>query len=136
MKKIYFILLLIILFLVPYVFAQMGGSKSGGMMGGQQSGMMGGHGHTKGMLHGHEVEGDIVHHMGQMSRLMQQMRGMISDKSDAESMRKLSGIMQDMSEHFKKMSVIMKKGNATQKEMQELDQHNRMMQESYEMMRW
>ena len=41
-----------------------------------------------------------------------------------------------MSEHIEEMSKIMKKGNASEKEMQEMEEHNLKMQKSYEMMRW
>lgn len=125
MKRVFSISICVVVltFAVSMVYAQMGG------------GMMGGQGHMEGMLQRHEVEGGLIHHMGQMSRLMQQMRDMFSEKTDPESRRKLSRIMEDMSEHFMKMSAIMKKGEVSQKEMQELDQHHRMMMESYEGMR-
>ncbi len=90
----------------------------------------------EGMMQGHEVTGDIMHHMGQMSRMMQQIREMLAEKSDAESMKKMAGLMEDMSEHLMNMSRIMKKGSVSHKKMQELDQHNSMMQKRYDMMRW
>ncbi len=126
MKKVYCMILMVSLLVVPYAYAQMGR----GMMGGQGS-----QGHMEGMMQGHEVTGDMMHHMGQMSRLMQQIREMMAEKSDAETMRKMAGLMQDMSKHLMDMSRIMKKGNVSQKEMQELDQHNIMMQKRYDMMR-
>ena len=130
MKKIISISIcaMVLVFVISIAYAQMGGGKSGSMMGGQ--------GHMAGMMQGHEVTGNMVHHMGQMSRLMQQLRDMISEKPDAENMKRLSGMMEDMSEHFKRMSTIMKKGDVSEKEMHELDQHNRMMQQAYEKMRW
>jgi hypothetical protein len=127
MNKVYCMILMVSLLVVPYAYAQMGG----GMMGGQGS-----QGHMEGMMQGHEVTGGMMHQMGQMSRLMQQVRDMMAEKSDAESMRKMSGLMQDMSQHLKDMSNIMKEGNASQEEMQELNQQNMMMQKKYEMMRW
>lgn len=127
MNRIYCIFLLISLIVVPYTYAQMGGN----MMGDQK-----GHGHMEGMMQRHDVEVGLIHHMGQMSRLMQQIRDMMSEKSNAESMKRLSGMMEDMSDHFKRMSAIMKKGDVSQQEMHELDQHNRMMQEAYEKIRW
>ena len=139
MKKIFCMMLLLSLLAVPYASAQMGGSKSGGMMGGQKGGMMerqGSQGHMEGMLKDHEVMGGMMHNMGQMSRLMQQMREMMANKPDAESMREMSGLMQDMSKHIMEMSRIMKRGSVTQKEIQELDQHNLLMQKQYDEMRW
>lgn len=127
MKKIYYMILMVTLLVIPYAYAQMGG----GMMGGQGS-----QGHMEGMMQGHEVTGVLMHNMGQMSRLMQQLREMMAGKSDAESRKQISGIMQDMSEHMLDMSRIMKKGNASQKEIQDLNQHNVMMQKKYDMMRW
>jgi hypothetical protein len=150
MNKIYLMILLLGLLFVPYTYAQMGGGIMGGqetqeqkgstMMGGQQghmnrSGMMS-KDHMEGMLQGHEVRGGMMHNMGQMSRLMQQMRDMMASKPGAEHMRKISDLMLEMSEHIEEMSKIMKKGTVTEKEMQMLDQHNRKMQESYDMMRW
>ena len=119
---------IVIVFAISMAYAQMGRGKSGSMMGGQ--------GHMAGMMQGHEVTDNMVHHMGQMSRLMQQLRDMISEKPDAENMKRLSGMMEDMSEHFKRMSAIMKKGDVSEEEMHDLDQHNRMMQQAYEKMRW
>jgi hypothetical protein len=140
MKKVYCLILVISLLTAPYGYARMGGGKSGGgMMGGQQGGMMGGQGsqgNMGGMMQGHEVTSGMMHHMGQMSRLMQQMRDIMAEQSDAGSMRNMSGLMQDMSEHLMDMSIVMKKGKASQKEIQELDQHNIMMQKRYDKMRW
>jgi len=141
MKKVFSISICVVVFMfvVSMVYAQMDGGKSGGMMGGQQGGMMGGQGsqgHMEDMLQGHEVTGGIMHQMGQMSRLMQQMREMMAKKPDAERMSKMSDLMQNMSEHIEEMSKIMKKGNASEKEMQEMDEHNLRMQKSYDMMRW
>jgi hypothetical protein len=124
MKKVYCMILIVSLMAAPYAYAQMG------------SGMMGSQGHMEGMMQGHDLTGGMMHHMGQMSRLMQQMRDMMAEKADAESMKKISVLMQDMSEHLMDMSRIMKKGNVTQKEMKELDQHNVIMQERYDKMRW
>ncbi len=46
MKKVFSISICVVVltFVVSMAYAQMGGSKSGGMMGGQQGGMMGGQG--------------------------------------------------------------------------------------------
>lgn len=138
MKKVYAssICMVILIFIFSMSYAQMGGGKSGGMMGGQQGGMMESREHMEGMMQGHEVSGGLMHNMGQMSRLMQQMRDMMANKSDAASMHKMSRLMREISEHAEKMAAIMDKGGATKDEMQELDEHNRMMQERYEKMRW
>ena len=139
MKKILSIgvLMLILTFVISFVYAGMGGSKSGGMMGGSKSGgMMGGQKNMEGMLQGHEVRESMMHNMGQMSRLMQQMREMMANKPDAENRSHMSRLMQDISEHILEMSRIMKRDIITQKEMQMLNQHNRKMQEAYEKMRW
>ncbi len=124
MKQVLLITILIAGLTASYGFADMGGH-----MGSSQ-------GHMEGMLQGHEVRGSMMHNMGQMSRLMQQMREMMAKNPDAESMKKMSGLMKDMSEHIMEMSRIMKRGTVTQKEMQMMDQHNSKMQESYDMMRW
>lgn len=87
-------------------------------------------------MQGHEISGGLMHNMGQMSRLMQQMRDIMANKSDAESMHKMSRLMQDISEQAREMAAIMDKGGATEEEMKELDDHNRMMQERYEKMHW
>lgn len=131
MRQIVLMTILIAGLTVSYGFADMGGH-----MGSGQGNMDKDQGHMKGMLQGHELTGGIMHQMGQMSRLMQQMREMIAEKSDAESMSKMSGLMQEMSEHIEEMSKIMKKGNASEKEMQEMEEHNLRMQKSYDMMRW
>ncbi len=141
MKKVLSISICIIamIFVVAMANAQMGGGKSGGMMGGQQGNMMegqGSQGHMKGMMQDHDITGGIMHQMGQMSRLMQQMREMMAMNSDAENMNKMSGIMKEMSEHIEEMSKIMNKGNASEKEMKVLEDHNLNMQKKYDMMRW
>ncbi len=131
MKRIILITVLIAGLTASYGFAAMGGR-----MGSDQGHMGSDPGHMEGMLQGHEVRGSMMHNMGQMSRLMQQMRDMMANKPNAESMSQMSGLMQDISEHILEMSRIMKRGTVTQKEMQMLDQHNSKMQGSYDMMRW
>lgn len=127
MKKAQCMILLISLLAVPYVGAQMGG----GMMGSQ-----GTKGHMERMMQGHEVAGDMIHHMGQMTRLMQQIREIMAERPDTESMKNMSGLMEGMSEHLRNMSRVMKKGTASQKEIEELNRQNMIMQEKYEKMRW
>ncbi len=136
MKKVISTFLLISIVAVPCVYAQMGEAMKSGQ---------GNRGHMEGqmnqqqmdrMLSGHEVTGDMMHHMGHMTRLMQQMRDMMAEKTDSESMRQISVLMEDMSEHLVDMSRVMSKGNASQKDMQDLDQQNMRMQKKYEMMRW
>jgi hypothetical protein len=140
MKKAYCMILMVSLLVAPYVYAQMGGGSRGGGSGGMSGrGMMGGQEtqkHMEGMMQGHEVTGNMMHHMGQMSRMMQQLREMMAVKSDAESRKKMSDLMQDMSEHMMDMSSMLKKDSVSQKDMQELDQQNLMMQKKYDMMRW
>jgi len=128
MKQIVLIATLIVGLTAGYGVADMGG---GHMDRGQD--MMGS---GQGMMQGHEVRGDMIHNMGQMSRLMQQMRDMMANKPGAERMGQMSVLMKDISEHILEMSKIMKRGTITENEMQMLDQHNRKMQEAYEMMRW
>jgi methyl-accepting chemotaxis protein len=119
---------MVLLFVIYMAYAQMGESKSRSMMGSQ--------GHMEGMVQGHDLKDGIMHQMGQMSRLMQQMRDMMAENSDAESMNRMSGIIKEMSEHIEEMSRIMNKGNATKEEMKVLEDHNLNMQKKYEMMRW
>ncbi|MEN8263923.1 MAG: hypothetical protein ABFR82_10695 [Nitrospirota bacterium] len=51
-------------------------------------------------------------------------------------MKKMSYILGDMSEHMKGMSGIMRRGNVSQKEMEELLQHMSQTQKRFDMMMW
>ncbi|GBE04354.1 MAG TPA: hypothetical protein ENG95_04830 [Nitrospirae bacterium] len=140
MKKVYFMILLISLLVVPFVYAEMGGGMMGGqesqeqmgssMMDGQQGNMkQGGM-----MLKGHEIMGGMMLNMSQMGGLMQKMSDIMQSKIDPGSMSKMSDIMDNMSGHLKQMSGIMKQGQVSQEDMQKL--HDQMLetQKKVEMM--
>jgi hypothetical protein len=136
MKRIYSIMLIILLAVAPYVYAQMGRSSGGSMMGGEKGSMMSGQGHMEGRMQGHDMSGTMMHNLGQMSRLLQQMREMMADNPDGQRMSEMSGLMKDISDHILEMSKIMKRGSVTEQEKNMLHQHNRKMQEQYDKMRW
>jgi hypothetical protein len=134
MKKIHLIFLSAFLLLVSFAYAQMGGEMAGDH-GQMQGGMTGEQqGHMSDMIEGHEVRGDIIKNMNHMSVLMNKMVDMMERTTDPMHMRKMAGMMQDMSQHMISMSRIMIKGSASQKEIQDLNQHHVMMQKRYELM--
>jgi hypothetical protein len=65
------------------------------------------------------------------------MTGMMGQSIDEAKMRKMSDIMKDMSGHMMDMSKMMKKGSASQTEMQGLHQQMTETQKRFDMMqRW
>ncbi len=129
-KNILTIIILVTAFTVTYGFAQMGG------MGG---GMMGGQGHEpdkgqpmehKGMMEHGQMMNDMVDMMHQMSGMMHDMGENMGDMPK-EKMLNMSIMMKEMSSHMGKMSVIMEKGMATEKDMKML--HDEMMRMEKEM---
>jgi hypothetical protein len=121
MKKILLISSLIVMLVIPYTYAQMGGHGSQERMG----------------MQGHEMMDGMMQNMDQMTGMMKRMTGMMGQSIDEAKMRKMSDIMKDVSEHMMDMSKMMKKGSASQTEMQGLHQQMTETQKRFDMMqRW
>lgn len=105
--------------------------KSSGMMGG---GMMGGQkGHGSMMMHGEMMSG-IGSNMHSATDMMRRMSDEIHKDMSPEHMREMSKIMMDMSSHIKYMSEIMSSGQASQEEMEKINNHMRDMEKTFNMM--
>lgn len=109
MKKILFIGFLVVCLTAVYGYAQMGG----GMMGGQQGGTM---------MQGQGMMGGMMLMMDRMAGMMQSISDMMREGMSAENMREMSRITGDMSARMTDMSRILGRGDASQQEMQGLEQ--------------
>jgi Spy/CpxP family protein refolding chaperone len=133
MKKLLTVVLSIMLVAgaFTYVFATDGGMDDprpmGGMMGGQK-------GQGSMMMHGDMMSGMGLQ-MKHTTDLMQRMSGVMHKEMDSSDMREMSKIMMDMSSHIKYMSEIMSRGNASQKEMQDINDHVKEMEKRFNMMK-
>ena len=100
------------------------------------SGMMGGQkGQGSMMMHGDMMSGMGLN-MKHATDMMQRMSGVIHKNMSSSDMREMSGIMMDMSSHIKYMSEIMSKGNASQKEIQGINDHMKEMEKRFNMMKF
>ena len=116
-----------------YVFATDGGMDDPRKMG---SGMMGGQkGHGSMMMHGDMMSG-IGSNMKHATDMMQRMSGVIHKDMSSSDMREMSKIMMDMSSHIKYMSEIMSRGDASQKDMQHINDHVKDMEKRFNMMKF
>jgi hypothetical protein len=120
-----------------YVFASDGGMDDPRPMGGMKgSGMMGGEkGKGSMMMHGDMMSGMGLN-MKHSTDLMQRMSGVMHKNMNSSDMRELSEIMMDMSSHIKYMAEIMSRGTASQKEMQNINDHMKEMEKRFNMMKF
>ena len=132
MKKLFMLSAIFTLLLTAeYGFAQMGGGMMGGQ-GSQKEGMGGGmqHDHKKmmdhkGMMSGDKMMGSMMDMSSEMSDMMSQMSDMMDGMTMAD-MQHMSGLMSDMGRQMTDMSMMMKKGIATDREMEAM--HQKMME--------
>lgn len=126
MKQILLISVMV-LTLIGYGYTQMGGMMGGqsgqgrmdgGMMSGQQSQM----GQSGMMMQDQGMSGGMMQMMNKMGNMMQRMSGMMGEGLGPEDMKKISEITRDMSTQMMDMSNMFQTGEASQKDMQRLQQ--------------
>jgi len=129
MKKLLLISAIILAVTAGYSFARMGGGMmggqqgqmgQGGMMGGQQ-GQMGQGGMTSGQQ-GQMGQGGMMQMMSQMGDIMQRASALMTGDMKLEDMKEISEITREMSKQMMDMSNMLRKGGASQKDMQILKQ--------------
>ena len=111
MKKVFFILIAMAVLLLSSAYAQADGDIAGRNGHEERSGKM---------FHGHEIIGEMMYNMQQMTEVMQKMVEVMQRKTDHDSMRKMSEIVGSMSGHLKGMSETMKHGEASEDELKGL----------------
>ena len=86
----------------------------------------------QGAMMEHLEHGSVMHRLMLMTNIMSQVMGKMSlvlQENQLDKIKRISGLMQDMSEQAKEMSRIMEAGNASADEMMQLQNRTMQMQQ-------
>ncbi len=86
----------------------------------------------QGMMMEHLEHGSVVHRLMLMTNIMSQVMGKMSlilQENQIDKMKRISGLMKDMSEQTREMSRIMEAGNASAEEMMQLQDKTMQLQQ-------
>jgi hypothetical protein len=84
------------------------------------------------LMREHLEHGSVMHRLMLMTNIMSQVMGkmaLILQENQIEKMKRISGLMTDMSEQAKEMSRIMEAGNASAEEMMHLQNKTMQLQQ-------
>jgi hypothetical protein len=80
----------------------------------------------------HLEHGSVVHRLMVMTNMMSQVMGkmaLVLQENQIDKMKRISGLMKDMSEQTREMSRIMEAGNASAEEMMQLQDKTMQLQQ-------
>jgi hypothetical protein len=86
----------------------------------------------QGMMMEHLEHGSVVHRLMLMTNIMSQVMGkmaLVLQENQIDKMKRISGLMKDVSEQTREMSRIMEAGNASPEEMMQLQDKTMQLQQ-------